>query len=110
MNDCIFCKIIAREIPAEVIFENDLMIVIKDINPQAEVHFLVISKKHIPSLADIQECDRNLLASMLLQISTIARDYCPMNEYHVETNIGSSWGQTVKHLHFHIVGGKRLNK
>jgi diadenosine tetraphosphate (Ap4A) HIT family hydrolase len=109
MADCVFCKIIAHEIPAEVIFENDQMIVIKDIHPQAEIHFLVITKKHIRSLAAVEACDRDLLANILLKISTIARDYCPNNAYHVETIIGSSWGQTVDHLHFHILGGKRIH-
>lgn len=108
--DCIFCKIAAGEIPSEKVFEDDKVFAFKDINPVAPVHILVIPKRHIASLADVTADDRELLGHIQLKIAEIAAAAgVSQNGYRVATNIGAHAGQTVKHLHYHILGGRQLN-
>lgn len=105
----IFTKIINREIPANIVYENDKVIAFKDINPAAPVHILVVPKKEIPTINDIKPEDRELIGEMYLAIAEITKELGIDKEgYRVITNCNEFGGQEVFHLHFHILGGKRL--
>ncbi|MEL6319709.1 MAG: histidine triad nucleotide-binding protein [Cyanobacteria bacterium J06626_14] len=107
-EDTIFGKIIRREIPADIVYEDDLALAFKDINPQAPVHVLVIPKKPIPKLADAQPDDQALLGHLLLTAKTIANQLGLEKGYRVIINTGEDGGQTVFHLHLHLLGGRAL--
>lgn len=105
----IFTKIINREIPANIVYENEKVIAFKDINPQAPIHILVVPKKEIPTINDITEEDRELIGEMYLTIGKIAKDLGIAEEgYRVITNCNEFGGQEVFHIHFHLLGGKKL--
>jgi len=106
--DTIFGKIIRREIPADIVYEDDLAIAFRDIAPQAPVHIVVIPKKPIPTIADAQPEDRDLLGHLLLTAKLVAEQAGLANGYRVVINNGSDGGQTVFHLHLHILGGRSL--
>ena len=106
--DCIFCKIIAGEIPSKKAYEDDTMLAFYDINPQAPVHILVIPKAHIPSIDGITADNSAVVAKIFEMIPKIAADAGLANGYRVISNCGDDACQTVKHLHFHILGGKKL--
>ncbi|MEG0895581.1 MAG: histidine triad nucleotide-binding protein [Oscillospiraceae bacterium] len=108
--DCIFCKIIAGEIPSSKVFENEKVLAFKDINPQAPVHIIVIPKQHIKSMDEINESNCNILCDIGLAISQIAKEQGLENGYRVITNVGEDGAQSVKHLHFHILGGVKLTE
>lgn len=105
--DCIFCKIIAGEIPCEKVFETETILAFKDINPAAEEHILIIPKKHIESIDAIEENDSSYLSDMFLAARNIAqlRDLSRLG-YRLIVNNGKAAGQMVFHLHMHILGGK----
>ncbi|WP_017651366.1 histidine triad nucleotide-binding protein [Fortiea contorta] len=107
-TETIFSKIIRREIPADVVYEDDLALAFKDINPQAPVHILVIPKQPIPKLADAQSQDHQLLGHLLLTVKLVAQQAGLDNGYRVVINTGADGGQTVDHLHLHILGGRSL--
>lgn len=108
--DCLFCKIVAGEIPAEKIYEDEEMTAFRDINPVAPVHILVIPKKHIGSLAEATREDAALLGNIQVGIANLANKLgIAESGYRVTTNIGADGGQTVKHLHYHVIGGRKLN-
>ena len=100
----IFDKIIAKEIPADVLYEDDRVIAFKDIRPQAPVHFLVIPKKPIVSLAEVTGDDQSLLGHCLLVASRVAADEGLADGYKLQANTGPGGGQEVLHLHFHVLG------
>ena len=108
-GDTIFGKIIRREIPANIIYEDDLCLAFTDIAPQSPTHILVIPKQPIPSLAEATPEDKALLGHLLLIIKHIA-DQQGLTEsgYRVVTNVGTDGGQTVFHLHFHLMGGRAM--
>lgn len=108
-GDTIFGKIIRREIPANIVYEDDLCLAFTDIAPQAPTHILVIPKKPIPSLAEATPADKEILGHILLIVKQVA-DQQGLTEkgYRVVTNIGVEGGQTVFHLHFHLLGGRAL--
>lgn len=109
MDDCLFCKIAHGQIPAEVIHEDEFCMAFNDINPQGPVHFLVIPKKHIASIADITEADSRILGHLLKVVAILANDKgLNDNGYRVVSNVGKDGQQTVPHLHFHIIGGRSL--
>jgi len=109
MQDCIFCKIIARDTPSEFIKESDNFIVVKDIQPQAPIHFLIISKKHIESISHLGEADQHLIGQMLYQAKLLAAEHgLAERGYKVVINCGQDGGQVVPHLHFHFLGGKKM--
>jgi len=109
MSDCIFCQIIEGEIPAEKIYEDEDMEVIRDIKPKAPVHLLIISKEHIPSLNDLKEDDQELLGRMIYQAKILAEEEkIDKNGWRIIINCGQHGGQEVPHLHFHLLGGKPL--
>ena len=111
MEDCLFCKIIKGEIPSEKIYEDEEVLAFCDINPQAPIHILVIPKKHITSLSHIEKQDEELIGKIFGVINHISEEKGFKNDgYRVITNCGQNAGQTVKHLHFHILAGKKLGE
>ena len=107
--NCLFCKIIAGEIPSNKVYEDDQVLAFRDIAPQAPVHILVIPKTHIGSVAEINKENAAIVAHIFTVIAQIARQEGLENGYRVVSNCGADAGQTVHHLHFHILGGKELN-
>lgn len=109
MNDCIFCKIIKKEIPSSIVYEDSEILAFRDINPVAPVHILVIPKKHISSLIDLNKEDELLIGRIYTVINKIAKqEEIDEKGFRVVVNCGEDGGQEVKHLHFHILGGKKL--
>ena len=109
-NKTIFQKIIEKEIPSEFIYEDDLCIVINDINPQAPLHLLIIPKKPLPKLSDAQEKDLNLLGHLMLVAGNMSRKFNVEDAFNIVINNGEKAGQTVFHLHIHLLAGnKKLN-
>ena len=104
----LFSKIVDREIPADIVYEDDLCLAFRDISPQSPVHILVIPKKPIPSIAAIADEDANLLGHLWLTIRNIAAAENLDKGYRVTVNCGHEGGQTVDHLHFHLMGGRQL--
>ena len=109
MNDCIFCKIINKEIPSNIVYEDEEILAFRDINPVAPVHILVIPKKHISSLVDLKQEDELVIGKIYTVINKIAeQEGIAEKGFRVIVNCGEDGGQEVKHLHFHILGGKKL--
>ena len=108
-DDCIFCKIAAGEIPAAKIFEDERAVVFRDINPQAPTHALVIPRAHVASLNDAGEADEALLGHLLLVAARVAREEgLAESGYRTVINTGAGAGQSVFHIHVHLIGGRRL--
>ena len=107
---CIFCKLISGEIPTTKVFENDSVLAFRDTAPQAPTHILVVPKAHIASLDEITDENAALAAQCLAAIPQIAAAEGLTNGYRVITNIGEDGGQTVHHLHFHVLGGARFTE
>src|SRR5215212_9192726 len=108
-EDCIFCKIVAGEIPATLIFEDERAVVFRDINPQAPTHALVIPRAPVASLNEASEGDESLLGHLLLVAARVARDEGHADGgYRTVINTGAGAGQTVFHIHVHLLGGRRL--
>lgn len=111
MEDCIFCKIVNKQIPSDIVYEDDEIIAFKDINPAAPIHILVIPKKHIPSLVEIKKEDEALIGEIYSVINKIAEDQGVIKKgYRVIVNCGEDGGQEVGHLHFHLLAGTRLGE
>lgn len=108
MEDCIFCKIIKGEIPSQKVYEDDEILAFKDINPVAPVHILVIPKKHIECANDLTVEDESLIGRMFTVIKNLAKENNLDNGYRIVNNCGEDGGQEVKHLHFHLIGGRKL--
>jgi histidine triad (HIT) family protein len=109
MSDCIFCKIIAGEIPSKKIYEDDDMLAFHDINPMAPVHFLVVPKKHIKSLFELEEVDTALLGRLFHKAQELAKQQgCEEKGGRFVINTKTDGGQTVDHLHIHFLGGRAL--
>ena len=109
MNDCLFCRILAGEIPSAKVYEDEDVFAFRDINPQAPAHILVIPREHIGSVADLNDENRDIAAKCLGAAAKIAEQEGLSGGYRIVSNCGADAGQTVKHLHFHILGGKRLS-
>lgn len=118
MDNCIFCKIAAKQIPSRTIYEDDDLIAFHDINPAAPVHLLIVPKRHIPTLSDCTQDDAALLGKMMLLAPQLAReqgcDYQPdpsgnvgSGGYKTQFNTGPDGGQEVYHLHLHVIGGPK---
>lgn len=108
MVDCLFCKIIAGDIPSSNVFEDDQIFVFKDINPKAEVHLLIIPKIHIDSLDELSEQHQPLISHMILKLPELARSQGLDDGFRTIINTGPGGGQEVGHLHIHILGGEGL--
>lgn len=109
MENCLFCKIIRGEIPSTKVYEDDEILAFCDINPQAPVHILVIPKEHIAGADELNESNSAVVSHIFAKIAEIAKKEGLENGYRVVSNVGEDGGQTVRHLHFHILGGKKLN-
>lgn len=105
MSETIFSKIIGREIPADIVYEDDQCLAFKDINPQAPTHFLVIPRKPIPKLSDADQEDKELLGHLLLVAGQVAREQ-GLEDFRLNVNNGAGASQTVFHLHVHVLGGR----
>ena len=109
MSDCIFCKIVNKEVPTNFIYEDEEIVAFNDINPQAPIHILVIPKKHIKSLVELEKEDEILIGKIFGVINEIAKkEKIDKSGFRVIMNCGEDAGQEVKHLHFHILAGKKL--
>ena len=110
MEDCLFCKILNKEIESNIVFESDNVLIIKDISPKAPVHLLALPKKHISSILEIGKLDSSLIKELMETISKVALKLGLDEEgFRVVINTGSGAGQSVNHLHFHILGKRKFN-
>jgi histidine triad (HIT) family protein len=108
MEKSIFSQIISRELPADIVFENERIIAIKDIHPAAPVHLLIISKKEISNLQSVTDVDLPLIGEMMKTATELAKEFHVEGGYRLLTNIGPASGQIIYHLHFHLLGGRQL--
>ena len=108
MSDCIFCMIANKDIPSKIAYEDDEIIVFHDLEPQAPVHVLLIPKKHISSLSDLQPEDAELIAHLMMKVKDVARELGLENGYRLVNNCGEDGMQTVKHLDFHLLGKRKM--
>ena len=107
--NCLFCKIVNREIPAAVIYEDEKIMAFKDIKPVAPVHLLIIPKKHISLINHLESEDKELIGELFLVAQKIAKEQgISESGYRVIVNVGKDAGQTIDHLHLHLIGGKKL--
>jgi len=108
VSDCIFCKIAGKEIPANIVYEDEKIMCFHDVNPQAPVHLLLIPKKHIASMDDVREEDEELMGYMLLKIAEIAKGLGLKDGYRTVNNCGEDGMQQVMHFHWHILGKRKM--
>lgn len=108
VSDCLFCKIVGKEIPAEIVRETDEVIAFKDINPAAPTHVLVIPKRHIASAQDLTSADGDMLGALFETMAELARETQLEGGHRIVTNVGPDAGQSVHHLHFHLLGGRQM--
>ncbi len=109
MDDCVFCNIINKTIDSEIIYENEHLVVIKDILPKAPVHLLVIPKKHIISIGHLEKADEALAGEMIFAAKEMANKYgIAETGYKLIFNVGRDGGMVIPHLHMHLLGGKQL--
>ena len=106
--DCIFCKIINKEIPSVFLYEDDMVVAFKDINPQAPVHFLIIPKEHIESNDDINDENSHIIAHVFKIAKKLAKENGLESGYRIVNNCKEDGGQTVNHIHFHVLGGRQM--
>lgn len=109
-KDCLFCRIIAGEIPSTKVYEDENVFAFRDINPQAPVHVLVLPKTHIACADEIDETNADQIAHCFAAIAKIARSEGLDKGYRVINNCGEDGGQSVMHLHFHLIGGRKLSE
>jgi len=108
-GDCLFCRIVAGEIPSEKVYEDEHVTAFKDIHPQAPVHILVIPNRHIPSLAEMSPADKELFGHLLFAVKEIAAaSGLSERGYRLVVNCGKDAGQAVSHVHFHLLGGRQM--
>lgn len=107
MSDCLFCKIVRGEIPSNKVYEDDTCLAFYDIDPQAPVHFLVIPKEHIPSCGEITPENSSVVSHIFEVISKVAKDL-DVTDFRVVSNCGPRAGQSVPHLHFHVLAGRDM--
>ncbi len=108
MEQCLFCKIVAGKIPAEIVYRDDSVVAFKDINPQAPVHLLVIPAGHVAKLTDPAAADGKMLSQIFAVITRLADEHGLEEGFRVVANCGDDAGQTVPHIHFHVLGKRRL--
>jgi histidine triad (HIT) family protein len=110
MENCLFCKIASGQIPSDIVYQDEDVVAFKDINPQAPVHILLISRRHIPSMADVTSEDGPLLGIVFSVAAKLAHKLgVDEGGYRVVTNVGPDAGQSVFHLHFHLLGGRKFS-
>ncbi len=104
-DNCLFCKIIAKTIPSDIVFENDTFIVFKDIHPKAKLHLLVVPKEHIESLAHLKYNHSSLMGEAMLLLNKIAKEHGAINGFRTIVNTGRGGGQVIDHIHLHLLAG-----
>ena len=110
MSDCLFCKILDGEIPCDKVYENEHVIAFRDLNPQAPTHVLVIPRKHISTVNDLSADDKNIVGEMMLAAQAVAKqEGIDDSGYRLIMNCNEGAGQTVFHIHLHVLGGRRMN-
>lgn len=110
VKDCIFCKIAQKEIPSNILYEDDRVVAFKDAEPQAPIHILVIPKEHIESFNELDDKNIKLISDILLTIRKLAKDLgIEEDGYRIVNNCGKDGGQTVSHIHFHLLGGRKFS-
>ncbi|MDI6704364.1 MAG: histidine triad nucleotide-binding protein [bacterium] len=110
MVECTFCKIISGKIQGDILYEDDKVVAFSDINPQAPVHVLIVPKKHIPTILDVKERDMDIVSHIYSIVNRIAEDKGLSSKgFRVVLNCKDDGGQAVYHLHFHLLGGRRMN-
>ena len=107
--DCLFWNIVKGQIPSEKVYEDNDVYAFKDVNPEAPVHILIIPKRHIKSVDELEETDKELVGHIFLVAKKLAKENKLENGYRLVSNIGEEGGQSVKHLHFHLLGGRSFN-
>jgi histidine triad (HIT) family protein len=105
--ECIFCKIIKKEIPSDIVCETDKVLALKDIHPKAKIHLLILPKKHIVSVNHLKEADKELMGELILSAQKIARGK-KLKGYRLIINVGREGGQLISHLHLHLLSGKKI--
>jgi histidine triad (HIT) family protein len=105
--DCLFCKIINKEVPSDIVYEDSKVVVFKDINPKAPIHFLVVPKKHIASISQLEEKDKELVTDLILVIKKITKEK-NITGYKIVINVGREGGQVIDHLHLHLLSGQPI--
>lgn len=108
MSDCIFCKIARKEIPGKIVYEDDEIMAFHDLDPKAPVHVLIIPKEHIPSMDDVKDDHIGLIGTLMVKVGEIAGQLGLENGYRLVNNCGEDGMQTVKHLHFHLLGKRKM--
>lgn len=109
MADCLFCRIVAGDVPAEVVHADDLVVAIRDISPRAPTHLLLLPRRHIASAAELTEADGPMLGRLFTVAAELARaEGLAERGYRLVTNVGRESGQSVNHLHVHLLGGRRM--
>jgi histidine triad (HIT) family protein len=110
VQDCIFCKIISGQIPADFVYRDDRVVAIRDVNPQAPTHVLLMPRQHISSMADLRTADAELMGHLILVAHQVAgKEGLADRGYRLAVNYGQEGGQFVPHIHFHLVGGRQLS-
>ncbi len=108
-SDCLFCRIIAGELPSAPVYSDDLVVAIRDISPQAPTHILLLARKHIASVREVGDADRELMGAMFQVAAELAkREGIAEGGYRLVVNVGRNGGQTVDHLHVHMLGGRQM--
>jgi len=108
MTECIFCKIAKKEIPSDLIYEDERVVVFKDIKPKASVHFLIVPKKHIVSIDHLEPQDKDLVGDLIFTAKKLAKEK-NLDGYKIHINVGKNGGQLIEHLHLHLLSGKLEN-
>jgi histidine triad (HIT) family protein len=108
-DDCLFCRIASGEIPADIVYSNDEVVVFRDVNPQAPTHVLAIPRRHVVSADELGPEDGSLLSALFDALRATADAEGLADGYRIVTNVGPAAGQSVEHLHFHLLGGRRLS-
>jgi histidine triad (HIT) family protein len=110
MEDCVFCKIIAGQIPSDIVYRDETVIAFKDIHPVTQVHLLIVPREHIAYLTDLKETQSGLVGHMVMVANELARQTGIAEKgFRVVINVGSEGGQMVPHLHMHLLGGRRMS-
>ncbi len=105
MSECLFCKIVNKELPSEIVYEDEETVAVKDINPKASLHILILPKRHIDSINHLEEKDKNLVGELCIAAKNIAKEK-NLSGYKIVINTGREGGQLIDHLHLHLLGGK----